>query len=434
MIECDLKQKLKMMEGKIYNTKSSLFRAVEDAGVQLPKGYQSGTRNMQLAEKQIRRYIDFMPLIEIDPSCGKKNAQKVIKVYEQPLPVEDGRGKKGAYISLLKPMIQTMDSFEGQVYELFDIWGVFNKYKWHYFSENPRLKIQFEDSKKVFNPWKITDDMPPGLAKYNGLMSYQNKETLKRALDSLKKEEKVKWRENLYFIPDATNDADNMNSRVLSFPELEEKRMQREECVEIFAGYENSVLRSELMAEADTWKNHDLDEYRQLFSLNKYRLPVPLCATEKEKEAYENYGEFIRQFVSADIKQNIFYLCERENILNKYEIFSNPKYRKKYLDSDKQLKLQILGWEKAWTTIEFEVLEKTSLSSEVNRNSADALALEYISYMDKKMPKEKFWLSEDYIRDGIRAFGDLKPGRLYPLDKSKSATALNTVLKELYLD
>ena len=45
-------------------------------------------------------------------------------------------------------------------------------------------------------------------------MSHQNRETLKRALDSLKKEEEVEWKENLYFIPSATNGLQEMELKV----------------------------------------------------------------------------------------------------------------------------------------------------------------------------------------------------------------------------
>ena len=111
-------QKLKPLENKIFNTKTALFDALADAGVQLTKGYRTGSNNKKGAEKVARRYVEFTALKDIDPDCGKKSAQIITKVYDTPLPPDDGRGKAGTYITCLKSLILGTPYFKGQPYEL----------------------------------------------------------------------------------------------------------------------------------------------------------------------------------------------------------------------------------------------------------------------------------------------------------------------------
>ena len=47
--ELEICQKLKPLENKIFNTKTALFDALADAGVQLPKGYKTGSHNKDLS-------------------------------------------------------------------------------------------------------------------------------------------------------------------------------------------------------------------------------------------------------------------------------------------------------------------------------------------------------------------------------------------------
>ena len=46
--ELEICQKLKPLENKIFNTKTALFDALADAGVQLPKGYKTGSHNIKI--------------------------------------------------------------------------------------------------------------------------------------------------------------------------------------------------------------------------------------------------------------------------------------------------------------------------------------------------------------------------------------------------
>ena len=428
-------QKLKPLENKIFNTKTALFDALADAGVQLPKRYKSGSRNKALAEKTVRRYVEFTALKDIDPDSEKKNAQVITKVYDTPLPPDDGRGKAGTYITCLKSLILGTPYFKGQPYELFDRWGVFEEYKQYYLKEHPDLEIRLLEQDRTFNPWYVSDDMVPGLVKYKRCMSHQNRETLKRALDSLKKEEEVEWKENLYFIPSVTNGLQENYGRTLSQSELYDNQQQREEYIYTTASTENCVLEPGLILAADTWINHDLGDYRDRYYMSINRKPHPLQATESEIAAYANYQEYIRQCTYSKSQGIYEGLCEREDIPNAFQIFSNYKYNVTYKEFDETLLKKILGWDKAWTDIEFHV---TSNTSHPNYSSilgaAQELATKYTEYIDNRMDKEKFWMTKDFVNDSNITIGTLEPNYYYPLNKSRAASELNNTLKKFYID
>jgi len=433
--ELEICQKLKLLENQIFNTKTALFDALVDIGVQLPKRYRSGSRNKALAEKTARRYIEFVALKDIDPDSKKKNAQIITKVYDEPLPPDDGRGKAGTYITCLKSLILGTPYFKGQPYELFDRWGVFEEYKQYYLKEHPDLEMRLLEQDRTFNPWYVSDDMVPGLVKYKRCMSHQNRETLKRALDSLKKEEEVEWKENLYFIPSVTNGLQENYGRTLSQSELYDNQQQREEYIYTTASTENCVLEPGLILAADTWINHDLGDYRDRYYMSINRKPHPLQATESEIAAYANYQEYIRQCTYSKSQGINEGLCEREDIPNTFQIFSNYKYNVTYKEFDETLLRKILGWERAWTDIEFHV---TSNTSHPNYSSilgaAQELATKYTEYIDNRMDKEKFWMTKDFVNDSNITIGTLEPNYYYPLNKSRAASELNNTLKKFYID
>ena len=433
--ELEICQKLKPLENKIFNTKTALFDALADAGVQLPKGYKSGSRNKALAEKVARCYVEFTALKDIDPDCGKKSAQIITKVYDTPLPPDDGRGKAGTYITCLKSLILATADFKGQPYELFDRWGVFEEYKRIYLKQHPDLAMELLEQERTFNPWHISDDMAPGLVKYKRCMSHQNRETLKRALESLKKEERLDWKDNLYFIPCATNGLQDDYGRTLSKTELHDDQKQREKYIYTTASTENCVLDPELILAADTWANHDLSSYRDEYYSSDNRNPIPLQATDEETAAYINYQKYVRQCAYSESQGFYKGLCKSSDVPNAYQIFSNYKYSSCYKAVDELLRQKLLGWDKAWTDIEFHV---TSNTNNPNYSSilgaAQELATKYTEYIDNRMDKEKFWMTKDFVNDSNITIGTLEPNYYYPLNKSRAASELNNTLKKFYID
>ncbi len=433
--ELEICQKLKPLENKIFNTKTALFDALADAGVQLPKGYKSGSRNKALAEKVARCYVEFTALKDIDPDCGKKSAQIITKVYDTPLPPDDGRGKAGTYITCLKSLILATADFKGQPYELFDRWGVFEEYKRIYLKQHPDLAMELLEQERTFNPWHISDDMAPGLVKYKRCMSYKIRETLKRALESLKKEERLDWKENLYFIPCATNGLQDDYGRTLSKTELHDDQKQREKYIYTTASTENCVLDPELILAADTWANHDLSSYRDEYYSSDNRNPIPLQATDEETAAYINYQKYVRQCAYSESQGFYKGLCKSSDVPNAYQIFSNYKYSSCYKAVDELLRQKLLGWDKAWTDIEFHV---TSNTNNPNYSSilgaAQELATKYTEYIDNRMDKEKFWMTKDFVNDSNITIGTLEPNYYYPLNKSRAASELNNTLKKFYID
>ena len=433
--ELEICQKLKPLENQIFNTKTALFDALADAGVQLTKGYRTGSKNKKDAEKVARRYIEFTALKDIDPDCGKKSAQIITKVYDTPLPPDDGRGKAGTYITCLKSLILATADFKGQPYELFDRWGVFEEYKRIYLKQHPDLAMELLEQERTFNPWHISDDMAPGLVKYKRCMSYKIRETLKRALESLKKEERLDWKENLYFIPCATNGLQDDYGRTLSKTELRDDQKQREKYIYTTASTENCVLDPELILAADTWANHDLSSYRDEYYSSDNRNPIPLQATDEETAAYINYKKYVRQCAYSESQGFYKGLCKSSDVPNAYQIFSNYKYSSCYKAVDELLRQKLLGWDKAWTDIEFHV---TSNTNNPNYSSilgaAQELDTKYTEYIDNRMDKEKFWMTKDFVNDSNITIGTLEPNYYYPLNKSRAASELNNTLKKFYID
>ena len=433
--ELEICQKLKPLENKIFNTKTALFDALADAGVQLTKGYRTGSNNKKGAEKVARCYVEFTALKDIDPDCGKKSAQIITKVYDTPLPPDDGRGKAGTYITCLKSLILATADFKGQPYELFDRWGVFEEYKRIYLKQHPDLAMELLEQERTFNPWHISDDMAPGLVKYKRCMSYKIRETLKRALESLKKEERLDWKENLYFIPCATNGLQDEYGRTLSITELYDEQKQREKYIYTTASTENCVLDPELILAADTWANHDLSSYRDEYYSSDNRNPIPLQATDEETAAYINYQKYVRQCAYSESQGFYKGLCKSSDVPNAYQIFSNYKYSSCYKAVDELLRQKLLGWDKAWTDIEFHV---TSNTNNPNYSSilgaAQELATKYTEYIDNRMDKEKFWMTKDFVNDSNITIGTLEPNYYYPLNKSRAASELNNTLKKFYID
>lgn len=54
---------LKSLEGKKYDSEMALSDTLNEAGVQLPKGYRDGGRNKKLTKKEAERYIEYKPLL-----------------------------------------------------------------------------------------------------------------------------------------------------------------------------------------------------------------------------------------------------------------------------------------------------------------------------------------------------------------------------------
>lgn len=188
----DLVEHLKSLEGNNYISETALFDILNEIGVVLPKGYRSGSRNKELARKEVNRYIEYKSLHEIDPNYKKKRAVTITKVRDLPIPKEDGRGSSGRYADYLRPLIvkTAIDyPFRGTKTELFDSWGVYNNYR----EEQIRNGLFNPNIGRSFNPWSIKKDMQPGETKYCQIISFKERNSLETALDSLSKEGVIEW-------------------------------------------------------------------------------------------------------------------------------------------------------------------------------------------------------------------------------------------------
>ena len=117
---------------------TALFRAVSNKSLSTGK-----TRKNQL--EQLGRYLEYQKLCEVDPSCAKKNAVIVTKIYNPPLPKEnDGRGKHGTYADYIRPLLVGMGAFEGKYSTLTNRLGLFSRYFDELKKNNPPLMKQLE--------------------------------------------------------------------------------------------------------------------------------------------------------------------------------------------------------------------------------------------------------------------------------------------------
>ena len=241
----DVPSKLKQLEEKTFPSEVALFDALKEAGVPGLGDYRSGSRNKNLARKNAARYVVYKKLQEIDPACTRKNALIITTVYNEPLPVEDNRGRSGKYINELKPLIVHTGKFEGTKTELFDQWEMYDQYKQKYLTSEDGSK-----SGRVINPWTITAFTEPGAERYYKKISFLESSTLKTALGSLERDGVLAWDNILYYTPEigvmiSSYDEDSPEWEQAK-AEWTKARDSRLLTVETLSSEENCVLNPEL--------------------------------------------------------------------------------------------------------------------------------------------------------------------------------------------
>ena len=340
----DLVDHLKSLEGNNYASETALFDTLNEMGVALPKGYRSGSRNKELARKEANRYIEYKSLHEIDPNCKKKRAVAITKVRDPPIPKEDGRGSSGRYADYLRPLIvyTAIDhQFRGTKAELFDSWGVYDNYR----DEQIKNGLFNPNKGYSFNPWSIKKDMKPGETKYCQIISFKERNSLETALDSLSKEGAIEWSKYTRYVPIIkTTELINSVERLKTWKEYMEDCDRRLNMVIQLAEIENCIISPELFKTGLNVSIGTYDEWCQLYySSNGEQLPDGQATVDQE-EMYENYQTFIRQLTVRECS-NSKNLCSPDSIPNKFDIFTDWTYRRKYNDLDKSWKGQLLGWE-----------------------------------------------------------------------------------------
>ncbi len=421
-------ENLKKLEGKVFPTETQLFDTLVEAGISNMGDYRSGSRNKTIAREITRQYVDYCKTTEIDPTCTQKRSYTITEVYDTPREREDNRGKDGRYIRYLRPLIIKTGSFQGTKAALFDQWGVYKEYKNEIFSSS------FESSfskKKCFNPWGIHRETQPGEEKYKKIVSAKENDSLKCAFTSLESEGILTWCEYTVFVPDIQTIEDEATiTRALTEQEWKKRNQERLEYISELSSEENCVLSVETFEAG-------IGDY-EMWNTNYYmndQQPEQQQANPEEEAMYLNYQAYIRQLTVKMCKRQKEFVPVNQ-IPNKYEIFSDWKYRRQYLDLDKKYRLQLLGWKSAWSEYQFEVINEAKAAKYDKGNAQDLalkLAVEYISYMETQMDKDCIYFAEGYADDFIGLINGAGSNRWFSIRKSKSGNKLHDRLKELYM-
>ena len=432
--DLDLVAALKTLEGNNFDSEVALFDALSEAGIELPKGYRSGSRNKELARKEADRYVEYKPRREVDPAYKNKRAVTIVRIHDPPKTREDQRGTRGRYADYLKPLIvkTAIDfQFHGTKTELFDLWGVHARYR------DEQIETgQFNPQKgHGFNPWPVTKTTPPGEAKYHQVISFKERNSLETALDSLSKEQIIEWMPYIKFVPIIkTSDLVNSIDRINTWKEYTEDCDKRLELVTHLAESKNCVLSPELFQTGLYVPRELFNWWTERYNASGGKELPNESATQAQEIMYENYQEYVRQLTISDCSDTEK-LCPVDSIPGKYDIFTDWTYRRKYSDLDKIWKPQLLGWEQVRKEVYFKMLDEERGAKYLNRYSPElsfGLGCEYILYMDAHLEKERIYYPKNFTSDFEGIISNRGSDRLFPLSTSRSATQLHDKLMKLY--
>jgi len=431
--DTDLVEHLKSLEGNNYDSEAALFDALYEKGVMLPKGYRSGSRNKDLARKEAERYIEYKPLIELNPNSKKKRAVTITKVRDPPRPKENRRGVRGRYTDKLRPLIvkTALDyPFHGTKAELFDSWGVYDGYK----EQQIKTGLFAPNQGHSFNPWKIVKTMFPGETKYCQIISFKERDSLENTLESLGREGVLEWEKCTIFAPLIENtDTVNSITRLKTWKEYTKDCNQRYELVIRLARTKNCVISPEIFRAGLYVSKGTYYLWSQTYYTNNEQLP-DVQATAAQEALYENYQSFLRQLTMRECLGHKAY-CPPGEVPSKYDIFTDWTYRRKYNELDKSLKTQLLGWEQVRRELSFKVIDEVRAEKYLNAYAPELafeLGCEYILFMDEHMGKEKLYYPKNYTSDFEGVISKEGSERLFTLNTSRSAVQLHKKLKSYF--
>lgn len=281
----------------------------------------------------------------------------------------------------------------------------------------------------------ITKDMRPGEAKYCQVIGFKERDSLETALDSLSREGILEWTKYTRYAPIIkTTELVDSIERLKTWQEYQTDCDRRLNMIIQLSEEKNCVLSPKLFQTGLNVSQSTYDEWCQLYySSNGEQLPDEQATIEQEV-MYENYQAFIRQLTVCECSSNKA-LCPLEAIPNKYDIFTDWTYRRKYNDLDKSWKGQLLGWEQVRRELYFKLINEgraVKYLEQYRPELAFELACEYILYMDEHMDKEKLYYPQGYTEDHMGIFNTSETSRTFLLKSSKTAVQLHENLKRLF--
>ena len=98
----------KVHEGQSFSSFKVLFRTV--TGREPP----TGKKNLDIVKKNLARYVEYRPLMEVDSTVTSKRAVIITAIHEDPLPMEDHRGECGTYADFMRPLVLKLSKSEAK--------------------------------------------------------------------------------------------------------------------------------------------------------------------------------------------------------------------------------------------------------------------------------------------------------------------------------
>ncbi len=231
----------KVHEGQSFSSFKVLFRTV--TGREPP----TGKKNLDIVKKNLARYVEYRPLMEVDSTATSKRAVIITAIHEDPLPMEDHRGERGTYADFMRPLVLKLTEFEGKMYVLCNELGLFSRY----FQEMQRSSVVKDtlgrNGEFEYNLWNTNEKLLLGEREYNALLYRQLRDVLKRTLDSLQKKGILEWGFIFKCQPDLFYDVGNGKYRKKSLVELKDEKQAYLQEIQKEAGRANALLNVELV-------------------------------------------------------------------------------------------------------------------------------------------------------------------------------------------
>lgn len=394
---------------------------------------------MEIAKKNLSRHVEYKLLIEVDPTATSRRALIITAIHETPLPMEDHRGRHGTYIDALRPLILKNQRFDGKMYALCNDLGLFSKY-FQEVQKSPAIKdTLLRNGEHEYNLWKVGEHMQLGEVEYRMMISRQNREVLKRAMDSLQKEGIIQWQRYFKIQPDLFYPIGNSNYRKKSVKELMEEREKYLREIRKEAARPNSILDAELAASLINGIDILNPYIQQVYNYYMGTAYDTERCTLSQEEAIRNYQGYVRQLAYREH----FHLSELpdrdlEIISNEGKFFVNSALARAYRKLDDDLRPKLFGEIKFWKEVSYEVIDpekaKAYRPEDFSQDAAcaDEVSQKILGYMEGQMKQRQVEAGKNDLKDIIGYFGTPKVGNPYPLGSFGSAANLHERLKGLY--
>lgn len=386
-------KKLKELEKKVFPNEVALFDALKEVGIADLGNYRSGGRNRELARKEVQRFLEYKDLIDVDKTATSKRAKIITCVYDTPKEKEDGRGTSGRYIDKYRPLLVELEHFRGTRVELFNQWGLYEKYKPLHISA---------DTGHIFNPWRITFGTLPGEEEYKNKMVNNENSSFKTALNSMQNDGILMWSNAQMYTPMIeTYGENNSINRAQTKKELIKKHENRLKEIQEISKGKNCVLSPELyinsfdpdMCEVYAYSYYDSGEDN-----------ISYEATPEQERWYENYKLFLRQ-KTVQIYEDSEEYKPIEALPSSSQFWSMRDYRNIYRQLDHRYKHQLLGWKAVWGVYDYTIIDQQKAEKYKSDNpteQVEKLRLEFLYFMNEGMDNiitDSVTVTDEFLAD-----------------------------------